>query len=111
VRLGGDPKVSLLRLLRDDLHLCGTKEGCSTGDCGSYAVLIDDKPEKAAPGAQMECVSRLEWQPCRRPLRQSVLNIVAKRAWSRMPCSVVRPERIMGSVQRNRLCARLEGML
>ncbi len=47
VRLQVDPKVSLLRLLRDDLHLCGTKEGCSTGDCGSCAVLIDGNPEDA----------------------------------------------------------------
>src|ERR1035437_318492 len=47
VRVELDPKISLLRLLRDHLHLNGTKEGCSTGDCGSCAVLTDGKPEDA----------------------------------------------------------------
>jgi CO/xanthine dehydrogenase Mo-binding subunit/aerobic-type carbon monoxide dehydrogenase small subunit (CoxS/CutS family) len=42
-----DERLSLLRLLRDDLGLCGTKEGCSTGDCGSCVVLVDGKPEDA----------------------------------------------------------------
>ena len=39
-----DPKISLLRFLRDELRLCGTKEGCSTGDCGTCVVLVDGKP-------------------------------------------------------------------
>ena len=35
-----DGKKSLLRYLRDDLNLMGTKDGCSSGDCGSCAVLV-----------------------------------------------------------------------
>jgi len=33
----------LLDVLRDRLGLKGTKEGCSTGDCGICAVLMDGK--------------------------------------------------------------------
>jgi len=33
----------LLDVLRDRLGLKGTKEGCSTGDCGICAVLMDEK--------------------------------------------------------------------
>ena len=33
----------LLDILRDRLGLKGTKEGCSTGDCGICAVLMDGK--------------------------------------------------------------------
>lgn len=32
---------TLLKVLREDLHLTGTKAGCETGDCGSCKVLVD----------------------------------------------------------------------
>lgn len=33
--------VSLLDLLRDHLHLTGTKEGCGVGECGACSVIVD----------------------------------------------------------------------
>jgi carbon-monoxide dehydrogenase small subunit len=38
------PQTTLLELLRDHLHLTGTKEGCGMGDCGTCIVLLDAQP-------------------------------------------------------------------
>lgn len=38
-----DANQSMLDVLRDELGLTGTKEGCGTGDCGACSVLVDDR--------------------------------------------------------------------
>ena len=39
-----DPQKKLLEVIRKDLKLVGTKEGCSAGHCGTCTVLIDGDP-------------------------------------------------------------------
>lgn len=66
VRRSVNPKISLLRFLRDDLTLIGTKEGCTTGDCGTCVVLVNGKPVdsclflmRRANGVRLETIEGL----------------------------------------------------
>jgi CO/xanthine dehydrogenase Mo-binding subunit/aerobic-type carbon monoxide dehydrogenase small subunit (CoxS/CutS family) len=40
-------RLSLLKTLRDDLRLTGTKNGCGTNHCGNCLVLVNGKPKKS----------------------------------------------------------------
>src|SRR4029077_20528663 len=59
-----EPRQSLLEVLRDELRLTGTKEGCNNGNCGACNVLLDGRLVNSclvlAPEVESKSVTTIE---------------------------------------------------
>jgi carbon-monoxide dehydrogenase small subunit len=72
---------TLLDILRDELMLSGTKEGCGTGDCGACTVLLDGKPVNSClifsgelDGADIVTIEGLKIGPELHPVQQAFVQ-------------------------------------
>jgi len=75
---------SLLDALRDELQLTGSKEGCSSGDCGACSVIVDGRLVCSclmlaveAEGRQVDTIEGLAHGDRLHPLQQRFLEAAA----------------------------------
>ncbi len=93
-----DGQQSLLAALRDELGLTGTKEGCSTGDCGACSITLDGQLVPAclvlaaeAQGAEIGTVEGVSQGTGLHPIQQKFLEHAA------LQCGVCTPGLIVAT--------------
>lgn len=87
-----EPEQTLLDVLRDDLRLTGSKEGCASGDCGACSVILDGRLVCAclllaveAEGSAIETIEGMADGSNLHPLQQQFLDHAA------LQCGVCTP--------------------
>ena len=87
-----DTEQTLLDVLRDELHLTGSKEGCASGDCGACSVTMDGRLVCAClvlavetQGAEVETIEGMADGDRLHPLQQKFLDHAA------LQCGVCTP--------------------
>ena len=75
------PNRTLLEVLRDDLHLTGTKESCGEGVCGSCTVLVNGTPVRscltlavAVQGKEITTIEGLREGEKLHPVQEAFVN-------------------------------------
>jgi aerobic carbon-monoxide dehydrogenase small subunit len=93
------PMVRLLDVLREDLDLTGTKEGCGEGECGSCSILMDGVllnscliPVLQASGSNIVTIEGLASDDRLLPLQTAFLECGAAQ------CGICTPGMILAAV-------------
>jgi carbon-monoxide dehydrogenase small subunit len=94
------PLKRLLDVIREDLHLTGTKEGCGEGECGSCSVRMNGElvnsclvPAMQAEGADIQTVEGLARNGALHPVQQAFLKCGGAQ------CGICTPGMLMATAQ------------
>src|SRR5262249_38238985 len=98
-QVSASPQTMLMDVLRDQLRLTGTKDGCATGHCGSCMVIRDDEavrscivPMKRADGANITTIEGVaNGDGALHPVQQSYIDQGAKQCGFCTPGFIISP--------------------
>jgi len=98
INLKVDPLKRLVDILRDDLNLTGTKEGCGEGECGACAVLMDGRLVNSCllPAAALEGRSIITIEGYQQTEKFKILKDVFAQAGS-VQCGFCTPGMILAA--------------
>ena len=96
------PFKRLLDLIRDDLHLTGTKEGCGKGECGACTVILNGELVASclilAPqvdGAQIMTIEGLSREGELHPIQQAFIETGAVQCGFCIPGMILAAKKIL----------------
>jgi aerobic carbon-monoxide dehydrogenase small subunit len=93
-----DPTQTMLDVLRDQLGLTGSKEGCGSGDCGACSIIVDGRLVCAclmlgveAEGKSIETIEGLAKGDQLHPLQKKFIEVAA------LQCGICTPGVLVAS--------------
>ncbi len=114
-----DGLTSLLRVLREELHLTSPKAGCEQGGCGACTVLVDGEPRRscltplaAVEGAEITTLEGLSDGVNLAPIQQAFYDVYASQCGFCSPGMMMAATALLAhtpDVSREQIAEALEG--
>lgn len=105
IEISVDENMRLLDLLRDELRLIGTMEGCGEGECGACTIIMDGETVNScmvmafqADGSKITTIEGLEKNGKLHPVQQAYMDVGAVQCGFCIPGMVLSTKALLDKV-------------